>query len=208
VALNTIYQLRDIQELDGKTIENVYYFNRSGGTGSAINLALAFETEFLPFVLACQVAYVSHVGLSVINLGDLGDFQQLPLVTAGTYSGDDHLPTFNAIGFSMKLNTRAVKGGSKRITGIAEPATTKDLITAAPLLAAVESLRDAFATDIVSAGNTWQPVVVKRVRTAISGTVPLQYNYRLPATDGELVYGEVTACLTSPLITSQVSRKK
>lgn len=208
MALNTFYQVRDIQELDGKTIENVYYFNHVDGDGDATTLAVGFEAEFLPFVLAVQVAYVQHVGISVINLGDLADFQDLPLLSNGTYSGDDHLPTFNAIGYTYKLDTRAVRGGSKRITGIAEPATTKDVITAASLLAAMESLRTAMFADMVLSADTFRPVVIGRVREEVVGTVPQQYKYRLPRTDGELVWANVRNCLTSPTITSQVSRKK
>lgn len=208
MPLNKIYQVRDIQELDGKTIENVYYFDHVDGSGDATTLAVGFESEYLPFVLACQVAYVQHVGISVINLGDLADFQDLPLLSNGTYSGDDHLPTFNAIGYSFKLDTRAVRGGSKRIAGIAEPATTKDVVTAAPLLAAMESLRTAMFADMVLGADTFRPVVPKRVKESVVGTVPLQYTYRLPRTDGELVVANVRNCLTSPRITSQVSRKK
>jgi hypothetical protein len=207
VPLNTIYLLRDVATMDGQNIENVYFFERVLGDGPATSLALDFVGEWLPSILALQSNAMVHLGISVLNLGDLGDFANLPLVTNGTYGTDDPLPSFNAVGYTFKLNTRAVRPGGKRIAGIPEVVTTKNEITDAEYITRIEALRLKFSADLEGADDTWRPVVIKRTKQAIAGTVPTQYRYGLPTSADPLVVGNVAAVLSSTKITSQVSRK-
>jgi hypothetical protein len=205
VALDTIYQLVHEQAFGAEKIANVYYFNRFAGTGSALALALLFESEWLPLIQAVQSTDIDTTGLNVINLGDLADFTFVPEASAGLRTGDS-LPIFNGVGFTFKPSTRAVRPGSKRIAGLSESDTTRGRITNGGELTAIENLRLAYESDLTGGTDGFEPVIVKRVKTPVVGTVPLQYTYRLPRTDAELVFGTVLAVLSSPVITHQVSR--
>lgn len=207
MTLASTYIVRHIQHYAAQVIENVYFFNHTSGDGLSTDLALDFEGEWLPLILALQFSGLITDGLSVYNMADLGDFANLPLVSNGTAGSGDPLPSFNAVGYTFKLNTRAVRPGSKRIAGTPEGVTTGNNVVDAGYLAAMEALRLAFQSNLVGASDTWTPIVVKRVKTPVVGTVPLQYQYRLPETEGDFVAGTVVAALTSPALTSQVSRK-
>lgn len=208
MALDSIYMVRHKQTWGsgGKPQENVYFFNHTAGTGVAADLANDFGTVIAAAVNAIQSNVVKNVSISVINLGDLGDFAEPALGGTGSFSGEV-LPPFAAVGYTMKVNTRAVRKGSKRYSGIPESVQNFGVISDAGYIALQETLRLALQDEIVSAGDTWLPVVVKRVKTAIPGTTPTQYTYSLPTTDLELVLGEVVVVLTSQNITHQVSRE-
>jgi len=208
MPLNTVYQVRFKQTWGsgGKPLENVFFFERTAGTGVASDLATDFGTAIAPAINAIQNNVVKNISINVINLGDLGDFAEPAFVGTGVGTGET-LPPFNAVGFTFKVNTRAVRHGGKRIAGVPESAQNNGIITDATYIANIETLRLAMQDELVSADNTWLPVVVKRVKTAVTGTVPLQYTYRLPTTDLELVLGEVTAVLTTTNLTHQVSRE-
>jgi hypothetical protein len=206
MPLNTIYQLIHNQSFGDEKLLNVYMFNHAVGSGNAGDLASDFLGSIYPAVLDLQCVQIKSDNIEVINLGDLGDFTTLATTgDHGTREGE-MLPVFNGIGYTFKLNTRAVRNGSKRIAGIPEVEQVDGTITNAGYITAIETLRNAFLNPITGAGDTWQPVVVKRVRTAITGTVPLKYRYRLPTDDSELVTGDVVAVLSNLKITHQVSR--
>jgi len=205
VALNTIYQLTHEQAFGAEKIANVYYFNRFAGTGNSLALALLFETEGLPVIQAMQSVDIDTTGINVLNLGDLADFAFVPEASTGARTGDS-LPIFNGVGFTFKPTTRAVRPGSKRIAGLSESDTTRGRVTNGAELAAIETLRLKYETDLTGGTDGFEPVIVKRVKEPVVGTVPLKYTYRLPRTDAELVYGGVLAVLSSPVITHQVSR--
>jgi len=207
MALDTIYQLRLLSQMGDQSIENVFFYNGGVGTPLATDLAISFESDILPAIQQVQSEAISYQGIIAINLGDLSDFVTLPVVGNGTLLGADPLPSFSALGFSYKLDTRAVRPGSKRIAGVPEVFTDGNTVIDAAYLADVELLRLALLGNVVSGSATYSPVVLKRVRTAVSGTVPLQYTYRLPTTDGELVMANVVQVLFNPKVTSQVSRK-
>lgn len=207
VSLDGLYALRHVQESNGQLIENTYFFSHAVGDGVATDLCLDFEGEWLPLILALQVADLITTGIAAYNMGDLGDFAALPLASNGTYGDVPRKPIFTAVGFGMKLNTRAVRGGSKRIAGVPSEVANEDTITSSGYLASIEALRLAYGANIVGASDTWQPIVVKRVKTAVAGTTPTKYKYTLPVPPDEATIGSIVAVLTSPVLTSQVSRK-
>lgn len=207
MALNTTYLLRHIQHIEGQQIENVYFFNHAAGDGLATDLCLDFEAQWLPTILDMQVGACITDGIAAYNLGDLGDFSTLPLSSNGTFGFVQYLPSFNAINFTLKLNTRAVRPGSKRIAGIPEEVTAGNNVVDEDYLGLMDALRLKYQANMVGASDTWSPIVVKRVKTAIPDTDPVQYRYNLPTTDLALVTGSVVAALTTPVVSSQVSRK-
>lgn len=207
VALDTLYQLAVRQRLGGQEIQNVFFYNHIAGDGLATDLALAFEEDVLDYMRGLQVHALEIYGITAYNLGDLGDFVTLPLADTGNYGDVDYLPSYVAVGYTYKLNTRAVKSGSKRIAGVPEEVTAGNNITDADYITGMEALRTHLLANVVSGADTWQPVVVKRVKTAIAGTTPTQYRYSLPVPPAEATIGNVVAVLTSTTLTSQVSRK-
>jgi hypothetical protein len=207
MALSSIYQLISKHNIDGQDLENVFFYNHASGSGDAVNLAGDWVVNILPLILALQVHAIQYSEIDVINMGTPADFEYLPDTSTGAYGAVSNLPSFNAIGFTMKLDTRAVAKGSKRISGVPAEVCTREEVTSSGYLTNMEALRLALGTNIAGSADTWQPVVLKRVKTAVPGTTPVQYTYRLPRTDLELVYGGVREVLTSPIITSQTSRK-
>lgn len=207
MPLNTIYQVRARQQFGegGKELETVWFFDHTAGSGDATALAVAFGAARGDLMNAFQTELIKNYSIDVINLGDLGDFASLPWFGTGALA-QDTLPPFNAVGFTMKVDTRAVKKGSKRVSGLAETDVTNGKITGTATIANIELLRIAMGQEIVDASDTWLPVVIKRVKEAVPGTTPTQYKYRLPETNAELVVGEVVVVLTSPNVAHQVSR--
>lgn len=208
MALNTIYQLRAIQSwgTGGKPLECVFFYNHTAGAGGAAQLADDWADQVGELMLPMQCTIVKNLTINVINLGDLSDFEYVTWAGTGTQA-QQALPPYAAVGFTMKLNTRAVAKGSKRVSGIPETAGQDGVLTDATYVDLVEDFRVALGSEITTVDDTWSPIVLKRVKTAVVGTVPTKYTYRLPATDGELVIGEITSVLTSTRLTHQVSRE-
>lgn len=208
MALNTIYQLRHVQRWGGtgKPLESVYFFNHTAGLGKAIDLAQDFTTIMVPLVLALQANLVENVSIDVINMGDLSDFYSTPLLGSGEYV-DQALPPYVSVGFTQKLDTRAVRKGGKRISGIPESVAANGSVIEGTYITKMDNYRAQLQVAMTSVSDTWLPVVIKRVKTAVPGTVPQQYTYRLPKTDAELVVANVVTALTSPVLTHQTSRE-
>jgi hypothetical protein len=207
MALNSIYQLIHKQRFESQDLLNVYFFNHAAGTGHALELATDFVTDYLPAIQQIQCTQIETISANVINLGDLADFYDLLTPGSVGANGSDMLPVFAAVGYTFKVSTRAVRPGSKRIVGVPESATTNNKITNSGYIAAQEALRIVLENNIVGAADTWEPVILKRVKTLVSGFIPPRYRYTLPTTDSDLVFAHVTAALTSEDITHQVSRK-
>lgn len=208
MSLDTTYllRLRQLWNVGGKPMENVFFYEHTAGSGDAFTLAEAFDLVMLPKINDLQWAGVQNSNIDVYNMGDPTDFISYPATGVGLQSGDS-LPPHSAINFTMKLSTRAVRKGSKRFSGIPEAVQENGYILDAAYLAKMETLRLALFAELVSDLDTFLPIVVKRVKEPVVGTVPLQYTYRLPITDGELVVGEVATATTAPIVSHQVSRE-
>lgn len=207
MSLETTYMLRLIQTwgVGGKRMENVFFYDHTAGDGVAIQLAQAFEANILPNITNLQCDLVKNVSLDVINMGNFGDFISWPLTGQGEYAAEA-LPPHSALNFTMKLNTRAVRKGSKRISGIPETVQINGVVTLAGYIARIETFRVLLDDELVTTEDTWLPVVIKRVKEPVAGTVPVQYTYRLPETNAELVVGQIVTATTTLNISHQVSR--
>lgn len=206
MALADIYQLIHRQVQLGQVIENVYFYERTDPAMVAGDLIVAFQASVLPSVLALQSDSFVTTDLLAASLGDLSDFDEQPLASPGTYGSDDPLPSFNALSFTYKPNSRVVRPGGKRIAGIPEIVTTKNNITDGTYAGRVETLRAAMAANLTASGTAFSPVIVKRIKTAVAGTTPVKYTYRLPRPGDTLVFSTVKAVLSSLVISHQVSR--
>lgn len=208
MPLSTIYQARIMQTWGegGRSLESVFFFDHTAGSGTALTLAELLEDGCLSLMNDLQTQFVKNKSIEVINLGELSDFISYPLTGEGGWAGDS-LPPYAAVGYTMKLNTRAVRHGGKRFSGVPESAQDDGKVTDPSYQTAMEAMRLFLSQEVVGASDTFLPVVVKRVRTAVPDTVPTRYTYRLPRAGDTLVLGEVVSVLTSNSLSHQVSRK-
>jgi len=207
MAITDVYQLRVIQECLGTSPENVFFFQRLDVLGNAEDLVTSFIAVQLAEYRRIQGAACSTQEIKCINLGDPGDFYDEPLALGGLAGASDMLPPFNAVGFSLRTNTRLVRAGSKRFAGVLEAVVLNGVITEPGYVGAVEDVRLMLDDNVVGTDSDYQPVVVKRIKEAVVGTVPPQFTYRLPTVGDPLVLGLVTQAKTNLKVTSQSSRK-
>lgn len=205
--LNDVYQLIDKQMFGQQNLENVWFFERLVPDGNAADLIDAFISDLLPAIRLIQGAGLYHSQITCQSLGDLSDFDTRVTNVFGSGGAGDLLPSFNAVGYSLKPATRAVRPGSKRFAGILEAVVTNGSIIEPTYVANVEALRILLDDNVVGADAEYQPVIVKRVKKDTPPGSKYPFAYYLPTTDGELVLGLVKQALTNTEITSQVSRK-
>jgi hypothetical protein len=207
MTLSTTYQLIHKQSFLEQEIINVYFYDHVAGTGLSGDLGLAWQSNILPAVNILQTSALQNEGIEVINLGVTTDFSILTGVGGGGGVGDA-LPPQDALSYTFKSSDRAIRPGGKRYAGVPESAQVDGEITLGGYLTGMEGLRVALAGNIVSGGDTWQPVLVKRIKTAVPGTTPTQYTYRLPRAGDTFLSTPVLSVLVSKFVKSQVSRKR
>jgi len=206
VALANIYVLRHIQDYEGEDVENVYTFENDAGM-DAQDLCLAFIEDVLPAVMAIEGGTIVSKEVRAYSLGNLSDLWNETDTTPAGYDTADTLPVFNAVGYTFRSGTRAVRPGSKRYANIPETVQIRGQITDAAYIAKMETLRGIFANNISNDDLLFAKfVIVKRVKYDVPGSDPVREAYRFPETDAELVVGNVLNVLTSRKITHQVSR--
>jgi len=207
VAISDVYQLTDVQTYGTQEVENVYFFQRLTADGTADDLIDGFIATYMTPIRTIQAQGIFHVELKCHSLGDLADFADRPINLAGLAGAGDTMPSFVGVGYTLKPATRAVRPGSKRYTGVLEAVVTNGLITEPTFVANVEALRIVLDDNAVGTLDSYEPVIVKRIKEPVAGTTPQQYTYRLPHTGDPLVLGLVKQALSNPRVTSQVSRK-
>jgi len=205
--INKLFMLTVKQTLQAKNIENVFFFNKQGSAGNAADLAAAFVADWSPTLRSIQSAQLHWNAIDVINLGDDTDFESLPQSVVGAAGDGDTLPAFNAIGYTLKTVTRAIKPGSKRFAGVLEAVVTNGVAVEPTFVLEIEAVRILLDDTLVGDDDSYDHVVVKRVKELIPDTEPPKFSYRLPETDGECVVGLVKQAFSNLTVTSQVSRK-
>lgn len=206
MALSDTYMLRDVQDYGGETILNIYFFTDILLASTAQNLVEAWESGFLPKVAQIQTANVHHNLIDAVNLADPSNFFEKKVTVSGI-NGVSALPAHDAINYSLRINSRALRPGSKRYCGIGEEFTTDNLITGTLFLTYLEALRVQQSQTLLSGVvQTFKPVVVKRVQYVPDPLHPEKVAYRLPETDAEFVSGDVIDALVALRISHQVSR--
>jgi hypothetical protein len=198
--------LRDFQSYDTEVLLNVYFFQDLLLASTAENLCDAWIAGFLPKVIACQTATVVHDKVDCVNLADPGNFFETPTGDAGEFAGAS-MPAHDAVNFSLRLNTRAIRPGSKRYAGVPEPSTDRNFINDAGYIAALEDLRIQQSAVLLSGVvATFQPVVVKRVKYNPDPGDLTKFAYRLPETEPEFLSGDIVGALVNLRVSHQVSR--
>lgn len=206
MALSDCYVLRDFQTYENEQLMNVYFYQDLLLASTAENVVDSYEADMLPKVAAIQTSNLVHVKIDAVNMADPSNFFEHVIATAGTTTSDP-LPSHDAINFTLRLNSRALRPGSKRYSGVAEEYTTKNFVTNSGYIALLETLRIQQHTILLSGVlETFQPIVVKRVAYHPEGTPEGHIAYRLPETDEEFVFGNVIDALVNLKVSHQVSR--
>lgn len=209
MAINDLYQITVVQKqtATGEKFSNVFTFRAVDATCSAAGLVEAMTNtgSVVDKMLAWQATAVSCDSLRVINLFSLTDFYEGSLVGSGLGAGE-MLPAHNAVGYTLKLNTRGVSPGSKRFVGLSELAQVAGIITDATVLTALEALRVKLAQTITGdVSDNYEPVVVKRILMEPDEDHPAPW-YRLPANVGEANWGKVVSAVLNVRVRHQISR--
>lgn len=206
MAIGDIFMLTDkYQGSNLPSASNVYFYI---GTGDGLSLDLyeAFIEDMLPDIAAMQPNDIDHVEIAVQSLFDPTDFTVQTILAPGTWAVEANAQ-FTAVSFGLRLPTRAIRPGSKRIGPVPEDAAVSSAITSVPYLAAVNVVRASLGSTIEPAANpsrTFDPVVVKRIKeTSPSGVV----SYRLPTSFGEATYAPITAVTVDLFVSHQDSRR-
>lgn len=212
MAVGDVYEIVDVQELQGQEIQNVYFYHQIAPfvplSGS---MAQAIGEEFVATVINqirdVQSVDLLHVEVRVRNLFDAVDAATVVSGIVGAQvSGGDYLPSYCAWGFQETTDNATVRDGAKRIAGVPEllqedGVPTEDAIDLLNILA--DQLAQPITGGLIIEDDILYPCVVKRVRSGVAGA----YEYRLPENTGELVFGTVLELLVKLFVTSQVSRK-
>lgn len=195
------------QQWDNRiNMTNVFFYRNSAGIGSAAGLNANFISNVLPKINAFQNGSVANKLLRTIHLFDLEDFGESELSGDGDVAAGGSLPSVIAVNFTLRLDTRAVRPGKKRFSGLAEDSVTLNLITETTVLTALNTLRVQLGTVLNAGGGIeYTPCVVKRIEEVDPETG--KSTYRLPVTESELVYGNVVTVLLNTTVTTQRSRR-
>lgn len=201
-----MYVVKLFQRYLEKEMSNIFFYRASTGTGTATDLMEVFRDDVLPLINQIQVLpTVTNRLLQVQHLFDLEDFVDDSLTGGGGFGGVNAMPSFVALNYTLRLDTRAVRPGKKRFSGLPEEVISLGVIGDAGMLTKVNALRAQLGAVLVGVGASYTPCVVKRV--LVEGGEGEEDTYRLPVTIGELVYGNVTTVLVNTTVTTQNSRK-
>jgi hypothetical protein len=209
MALSDIYMLTLTQRYGsgGEKSLNNFYYERSSSTGTSNELRDLFtaENSVLWDINHLQNTHMVNDSIRIINLGDEMDFLDYNLTGGGSETASDSAPFFVGIGYTLKIDTRAVRPGSKRFPGQESGWFNAGVWAASSLMTQVESLRENLAAVLNGDTANYAPVVVKRIRIEPDETHS-RVRYLLPLTDEDLVVGHVVTALFGAKAAHQVSR--
>lgn len=202
MALADVYELRVSGEIHDQPWNCVFHALRASAGYDAQAVADAFGDSVLGNMKDAVPTAVSFLELSVKNLGDPLDFYEVSVAPlAGQRAGESMGPFVStAVRFTRKRTD--MHHGYKRLPGCSESDQASGTL-AAGLVTELQ----AFADDVIA---SWEDnsapgtavcnfIVVKRVLE--------DGKYRLPKTDGELVYYVPDSYSVVTRLTSQNSRK-
>ena len=206
MALDGIMVVKLYQEFANEQLLNVFTFQADAGM-TAVDVRTAFQSDLLTPIRGAQCAQLLSKRIVTQNLGDLGDNDDHDISLGGSIGGDQMLPVFNAINYTLRPASRVVRPGSKRFAGVSENAQVDGTVTDTGWLTAIEAVRVALDTPI-SVDDTLfaTPIIVKRVKYHPTGSPEGHFAYRFPETDEELVFSLLSGVKSNTRISHQVSR--
>lgn len=207
MALDGLYVVDLKQAFGTQDIHNIFTYQRDDA-GFALDLNEAFVDTVVPAINQIQHTNIVNVGLRITNLGNLGDNWEVALTGGGVLSGGEMLPLHDAVNYTLKTTNRAVRPGSKRFAGIGELYQNAGTITDATYIGFLNALKPILSQVIEGGGgDTFTPVVVKRVKYEVPDSDPVRFAYRFPEIGETPVQSTIAAVLLNTHVSTQVSRK-
>lgn len=202
MALVDVYEMRMYGTVLNEPWNLVFHLLRSGSGIDAETIQAAAASTLIGSFKPAVTADVALLGFAVKSLGNPLDFFEATTNQIGTLGSSNTISPFAVCTIRFARGRTDMHHGYKRIPGIAEDYVADGVISGQQL-----TNMDALAADIISnwedSGNPGTTVcnyiVVKRV---LDGGV-----YRLPQTDGELVYYQPTQYAVNANMSTQNSRK-
>lgn len=201
------YEVVFKQKFLGEVMSNVFHFKTADESATAQDLRLAFIEDMVPKINGIQHAGADNYLLQTKNLFDLADFDEASLTGEGARPDSEvALPLFVAVNFTLRANSRLVRPGKKRFSGLSSLSQNSGTINRAAEITAIELLRVALFATIQNGGSgvPFSPIVVKRVKETDTETGKV--TYRMPTTVGELQFADVVTALSNLRLTTQDTR--
>jgi hypothetical protein len=205
MALVDIYEVRVALSMLSKQIYLVFHARRLSGAWDASDIVSGWVETVLPPLQLATVEDLAIDSLYAWSLGDAGDFHEAALDVTGVYE-EDPMPPHDACTLRFPRTRRDVHHGYKRIPGLAELYVEDGLITGQQLTR-MQDLADALVGNWHNATpeDVCEYVIVKRIKYVDEEDGKTKY--RLPETDGELVYYHPESSVVDDAVSTQVSRK-
>lgn len=190
--LANTYRLTLFSNMYGQEMTNVFHYADPLGTGSAEDLASAFDTLHLAAIKLAVSSEVSFSRVDVINYGDTSDFHSMPVTGTGTMSGAA-MPSYVAVSLQYIRSDRAVRNGFKRFAGVLEGDTIDNDLLASSVTR-YTNLALVLEDDLISGSNVYAPVILRTAKAPATGNYFPVESYSI---NGVVVKG----------LTTQTSRK-
>lgn len=209
MALADVLEIRAPSEIGAFKFLNVWHVLRSSSSFDATKIANSFVDTVLSDILPLLTSSVEYTAVNVKNLGDAEDFVELPLTAkVGTRAGTND-PFFNVFTLRFPRLRTDMRDGRKRIGPTQEEAHSGNNLAAAYI-----TDMDTLGTSMIGAWEeTASPgvtvcryIIVKRVCDAFDAAGKCT-KYRLPETDGELIFYQPISRVSESTVRSQTSRK-
>lgn len=202
MALEDTYEIRTTGTVLGVPFTIIWHALRTSGTYAAADVVGAWHDTLFTTMLANMSNDVTMIQNEIKSLGNALDFYSYGLGPTNGGDAGDTMPPFVAYDIKFPRLRTDMHHGRKRLPGVPEGSAVNGVLSSTPL-----SNMQAFADLIV---GDWEKVsapgtavanfiIIKRV---LDGAV-----YRLPETNGELVYYTPQTAVVNPNLSSQVSRK-
>lgn len=209
MAIVDMYQIVHDMTYLGQTVLSVYHAERANAGETAGSISDGFQNSILPIIRLLQNDAVTNNELRIFNLGSPTDFGAFTLSgSAGVRTGANSASFLAA---SQRFNTlnRLVRSGQKRYAGLLET-DYFDGVLGGSTVTLVDDIGDVLVADWLSSIDSHvicSYAILKRVCETTDPVTGKCLEYRLPETDGELVFYIPQSFLTNPEVSSQVSRK-
>jgi len=207
MALGDLFEVVDVQSLQGQDILNIYYYMNVNVEYSSDDLAEWWIAQVLPDIANAQSPDLQHTEVRVRNLFDASD---IATQITGNYgelvtSPAETLPRHDAYSFTLYGPGNTTRPGGKRIAGLVETMQT-DGVHVGGVLAVLDTLAARLAEYILNDSSVaaFRPTIVARVKEVIGGVA----QYRLPETALEAVSQAVVDVAWSLLVSTQNTRKR
>lgn len=205
MAAGDIYEVIIQQDFLTEVGLNVFFYETTNATGSALELAQQFETDVLPAWIALVNDGLFFDTAFVRNLFNPDDAAAYPLGQSGVGVGEA-LPSFISLYASFTPDRASINNARKMFGGLSEDNQNNGNWSTATQTAWAQIVNTEFLQTLLNVNSdpTYQPIVVKRIKyTTPNGNIA----YRLPILPSEADTGVLIAGTASPRVRTQRSRK-